>query len=66
MSADPSESHCAVCGEPVPSDQWHPAALEERPGDVRVRSFCSDGCRAAWTQSPTGAEPGDCTAVADD
>lgn len=52
---------CAVCGDHVDGQEWHPAAIEERSdGDIRVRAFCSEACRAEWNTERSEA------ALADD
>ncbi len=43
---------CAVCGSDVETQEWHPAAIDEVPGgDIRVREFCSEDCRAEWEEA---------------
>ncbi|WP_257298475.1 hypothetical protein [Haloarchaeobius sp. FL176] len=42
---------CATCGDPVETDEWHPAATTRTDdGAVQIRSFCDRSCRDRWRE----------------
>lgn len=51
---------CEWCGEEFDTHQWHyPGTEQTDDGDLRLRAFCSEHCRAYW-------EYRDSTATAED
>lgn len=49
VGGTPSGQHCTVCGVPVDTDDWYPVAKErDADGELQIRPFCSEDCRAEW------------------
>jgi 5-methylcytosine-specific restriction endonuclease McrA len=47
--ADDSDSECAVCGEPIDTQQWHIARTSETTkGQMELLVFCCEDCHEQW------------------
>jgi hypothetical protein len=42
---------CAHCGEPFEKNVRYPLVAERETGELRLHSFCDDGCTEAWRES---------------
>lgn len=49
---EPDREYCAVCDDPVPTSDWHPALARYEDGDFEVHLFCSADCRESWDADP--------------
>jgi hypothetical protein len=48
-SASDGDENCAQCGERFDRREWHYPGLDRTDdGDLRIRLFCSEHCRARW------------------
>ncbi|WP_435333611.1 DUF7576 family protein [Haloarchaeobius sp. TZWWS8] len=44
-----ADASCEVCGDPVETTEWHPAATQTgEEGSIEILSFCSEDCRDEW------------------
>ncbi|MCT9097582.1 hypothetical protein [Haloarchaeobius sp. HME9146] len=45
----PAADSCAICGTPVTTSEWHPAATKTTAtGKLVIVSFCGQPCRDDW------------------
>jgi hypothetical protein len=53
---DAMSGACAECGDPIPSDEWHPVATRrDEDGEIEIFDFCGESCRSAW-RTDVGAD----------
>ncbi len=47
--ASSDERVCAVCGDTIDIESWHPVLAEtDSTGTLRLYPFCTPACRDAW------------------
>lgn len=56
---DPSRAdqptYCAVCGDGIETDDWHPVATRQNGDEeFQLYAFCSEDCREAWDSREDG------------
>lgn len=55
----PAGVDCAVCGDAVETDEWHPVATEADPEETRIVPFCTEDCREQWLAEHPGLSAGE-------
>ncbi|ELZ31424.1 YHS domain-containing protein [Halogeometricum pallidum JCM 14848] len=55
-----ASTRCDRCGNPIETSDWYPMEKErDSDGELRLYSFCSDGCKEAWLDESEGVEEGE-------